>query len=55
MVGGFGKAGIIFYNPETVISKLDIKLRIFLSEKPIFPNTDIWVFQTPHNPTKTVC
>lgn len=54
MAGGFRKAGIIPFNPEIVISKLDIKLRTPSPKKFTFPTTEFWVSQTPHNPTKTV-
>ncbi|KYQ30586.1 hypothetical protein MGG_10222 [Pyricularia oryzae 70-15] len=54
MAGGFRGAGIIPHNPETVISKLDVKLRTPSPEEPAFPNTDTWVSQTPHNPTEAL-
>ncbi len=48
--GGFAGAGLEPYNPERVLSKLDVKLRT-----PTPPNSRVgtpqpWVFQTPHNP-----
>ncbi|ELQ32804.1 hypothetical protein OOU_Y34scaffold01032g2 [Pyricularia oryzae Y34] len=55
IAGGFRGAGLIPYNPETVISKLDVKLRTPSPKKPVFPNTGTWVSQTPHNPTEAVC
>jgi hypothetical protein len=47
---GFAGAGLVPYNPERVLSKLDVKLRT-----PTPPNSppataQPWVFQTPHNP-----
>lgn len=48
--GGFAGAGLLPYDPERVLSKLDVKLRT-----PTPPNSrpgtsHSWVFQTPHNP-----
>jgi hypothetical protein len=48
--GGFAGAGLVPYDPERVLSKLDVKLRT-----PTPPNSRVgtpqpWVFQTPHNP-----
>jgi hypothetical protein len=48
--GGFAGSGLVPYNPERVLSKLDIRLRT-----PTPPNSrpgtaQSWVFQTPHNP-----
>ena len=47
--GGFAGAGLVPYDPERVISKLDVKLRmpIPLNSRPGTPQP--WVFQTPHN------
>jgi hypothetical protein len=48
--GGFAGAGLVPYDPERVISKLDVKLRTPtpLSSRAGTPQP--WVFQTPHNP-----
>jgi hypothetical protein len=48
--GGFAGAGLIPYDPERVLSKLDVKLRTPtpLSSRASTPHP--WVFQTPHNP-----
>jgi hypothetical protein len=48
--GGFAGADLMPYDPERVLSKLDVKLRT-----PTPPNSPAgtpqpWVFQTPHNP-----
>ncbi|KAL2014897.1 hypothetical protein VTK56DRAFT_7150 [Thermocarpiscus australiensis] len=48
--GGFAGAGLVPYDPERVLSKLDVKLRT-----PTPPNSRAgtpqpWVPQTPHNP-----
>ena len=48
--GSFTGAGLIPYDPERVLSKLDIKLRT-LSPPTSRPGTiQPWVFQTPYNP-----
>ena len=52
--GGFRGTGLVPFDPETVISKLDIKLRTptptYLSPTTAGP----WVSQTPHNPIEAV-
>ena len=50
--GGFRGAGIVPFDPEHVISKLDLKLKT-----PTPPNSrpgtsQSWVSKTPHNPTE---
>jgi len=48
--GGFTGAGFMPYDPERVISKLDIRIR---TPTPLASNPRIalpWVSQTPHNP-----
>jgi len=48
---GFRGAGLVPFNPQAVLSKLDIRLRT--PTPTITPSADInlWVSQTPHNPT----
>jgi len=48
--GGFAGAGLMPYDPERVLSKLDVKLRTPIppTSRPHTPQP--WVFQTPHNP-----
>ena len=48
--GGFAGAGLVPYDPERVLSKLDVKLRTPspLNSRAATPQP--WVFQTPHNP-----
>jgi hypothetical protein len=48
---GFRGAGLVPFDPQAVISKLDVKLRT--PTPPGLPSvdTDPWVSQTPHNPT----
>ena len=48
--GGFAGAGIVPYDLERVLSKLDIKLYTLLPPT-LRPGTvKPWVSQTPHNP-----
>lgn len=49
---GFKGTGLVPFNPETVISKLDIKLRTPTPTGP--PLTDAWVSQTPNNPAEAI-
>jgi hypothetical protein len=48
--GGFVGAGLVPYNPERVLSKLDVKL--YTPTPPtLWPGiVQPWVFQIPHNP-----
>jgi len=52
--GGFRASGLYPFNPECVISKLDIKVRAQTPPNPPLPATQPWASQTPHNPTETV-
>ena len=52
--GGFKRAGLIPFDPEYVISKLDIKLRIRTPPKTTLPPTQPWISQTPHNPADLI-
>jgi len=48
--GGFTGAGLIPYDPERVISKLDMRIR---TPTPLVPDLATilpWVSQTPYNP-----
>jgi hypothetical protein len=54
LAGGFRGAGLIPFNPEAVISKLDVKLRTPTPPRPLEANADSWVSQTPHNPTEAL-
>ncbi|KFZ00543.1 hypothetical protein V500_01022 [Pseudogymnoascus sp. VKM F-4518 (FW-2643)] len=48
--GGFAGAGLVPYDPETVLSKLDVQLR---TPSPTGPPSDLasfWVSKTPQNP-----
>ena len=48
--GGFAGAGLMPYDPERVISKLDVKLRTPTPLNSRAGTPQPWVFQTPHNP-----
>ena len=50
MAGAFRGAGLIPFDPEVVISKLDVKIRTPTPTGPPDANTDTWVSQTPRNP-----
>ena len=51
---GFRGAGLVPYDPQVVISNLDIRLRTPTPTGPSLPETDPWVSQTPHNPTEAI-
>ena len=51
---GFRGAGLIPFDPQAVISKLDVKLRTPTPTTPPFADADPWVSQTPHNPTNAL-
>jgi hypothetical protein len=46
----FSGAGIMPYDPESVLSKLDVKLRTPLPLNSWAGTPQPWVFQTPYNP-----
>ncbi len=48
--GGFAGAGLVPFDPERVLSKLDIKLRIPTPPTSQPSTVQPWVFQTPYNP-----
>jgi hypothetical protein len=52
--GGFRGAGLVPFDPEAVISKLDVKLRTPTSTGPPSAAADPWFSQTPQNPTEAV-
>lgn len=51
---GFRGACLVPFDPEAVISKLDVKLRTPMPTGPPSADTDPWVSQTPHNPTEAL-
>ena len=48
----FCRAGLVPFDPQAVISKLDIKLQTPTPTRPPSADTDPWVSQTLHNPTE---
>jgi hypothetical protein len=46
---GFRGAGLVPYDPQAVLSRLDIKLRTPTPTGPPLPEADPWVSQMPHN------
>lgn len=51
---GFRGAGLIPYDPQVVISKLDINLQAVTPPRLPSEDQDPWVSQTPHNPTEAL-
>ena len=45
--GGFRGAGLVPFNPDAVLSKLDVKLRTPTPPRPSSPTTTPWVSKTP--------
>jgi hypothetical protein len=48
---GFRGSGLVPYDPESVISKLDVRIRTPPPILPLLENAQSWTSQTPHNPT----
>lgn len=53
--GGFRGAGLVPFNPECVISKLDVKLRTPSPVADVLDKLSPWVSKTPNNPTEASC
>jgi hypothetical protein len=51
---GFRGAGLAPFDPQAVISKLDIKLRTPTPTDPPPADADPWVSQTPYNPAEAI-
>ena len=51
---GFRSTGLVPYDLQAILSKLDVKLRTPTPTEPPSANTDSWVPQTPHNPTEAL-
>ena len=51
---GFRGAGLVPFDPQAVISKLDVKLRTPTPTGPSSADADPWVSQTPHNPAEAL-
>jgi len=52
--GGFQGSGLVPYNPQAVLSKLDVKLRTPTPTGPPLPEADPWVSQTPQTSTDAI-
>jgi hypothetical protein len=50
---GFRGTGLMPFDPQVILLKLDIKLRTLTPSRPFITNSTPWVSQTPSNPTKT--
>jgi hypothetical protein len=48
--GGFAGAGLVPYDPQRVLSKLDVQLRTPTPTGPPLASADPWVSKTPQNP-----
>jgi hypothetical protein len=48
--GGFAGAGLVPYDPERVLSKLDVRLHTPTPLNSRAGTPQPWIFQTPHNP-----
>ena len=51
---GFRGAGLVPFDPQAVISKLDVKLRTPTPPNPPHPDHDSWTSQTPTNATEAL-
>jgi hypothetical protein len=51
---GFRGAGLVPFDPQAVISKLDVKLRTPTPSRPSSADSLPWVSQTPSNPTEAL-
>ena len=51
---GFRGAGLVPFNPEAVISKLDVRLRTPTPMGLTNVDSDPWISQTPRNPTEAI-
>lgn len=54
VAGGFRGAGLVPYNPQTVLSRLDTRLRTPTPASSPAAEADPWVSQTPHDPTEAI-
>ena len=54
ILAGFCGAGLVLYDLESVISKLDVKLRTPTPTEPPSADTNPWVSQTPHTAAEAV-
>ena len=50
----FCEVGLVLFDIQTIISKLDINLQTPMPTPLLFANTNPWVSQTPYNPTNAL-
>ncbi|EDN92832.1 hypothetical protein SS1G_08697 [Sclerotinia sclerotiorum 1980 UF-70] len=51
---GFREAGLIPFDPQSILSKLDIRIRTSTPPSTSLELTNFWISQTPHNPTEAL-
>ncbi|APA10190.1 hypothetical protein SS1G_07383 [Sclerotinia sclerotiorum 1980 UF-70] len=51
---GFRGAGLIPFDPQSILSKLDIRIRTSTPPSTSLELTNFWISQTPHNPTEAL-
>jgi hypothetical protein len=51
---GFYSTGLVSYEPQAILLKLDVKLRTPTPTRPPSADADPWVSQIPHNPTEAL-
>jgi hypothetical protein len=51
---GFRRAGLVPFDPQVVLSKLDVRLRTLTASLPSTTNANPWVSQTPSNPIEAL-
>jgi hypothetical protein len=51
---GFRGAGLVPFNPEAILLKLDVRVRTPTPPRAPSADADPWVSQTPHNPKETL-
>ncbi|KAL1581814.1 hypothetical protein WHR41_09665 [Cladosporium halotolerans] len=54
IAGGFRGAGLVPFDPQVVLSRLDVKLRTPTPIRSPAAEANPWVSQTPHNPTEAI-
>ncbi|EDN92813.1 hypothetical protein SS1G_08678 [Sclerotinia sclerotiorum 1980 UF-70] len=54
MKAGFRGAGLIPFDPQSILSKLDIRIRTSTPSSTSLELTNSWISQTPHNPTEAL-
>lgn len=54
IAGAFRGAGLVPFDPQAVLSRLDVKLRTPTPARSPAVGAESWVSQTPHNPTEAI-